>query len=539
MLRRPDVDEVKEYGRALGFDLTALEARMIQSRMMDTIAALEAFDEMRVEERRPRLAFTDRDPGSRPSDDEDPLGVFIRRCRVKGADTGPLRGKTVGLKDHIAVAGVPLTFSSHMMDGYIPDFDATVVTRLLAAGATITGKLKLEEFSWGGPGLSGVGDYGRPLNPHDHAHVTGGSSSGSGAAVAGGCVDIALGGDQGGSIRLPAAWCGVVGLMPTHGLVPHTGVFGLEPTIDYVGPMARTVDDVAVALECLAGRDGLDPRQADVPPTLPRYTDALARGVKGLRIGLLDEGFGVPGGDRAVDDAVREAVRALERLGAQVDRVSVPLHTRALPALLPIYLEGGKRMYDTNFGGSFAKTYYPASLISIFGRLKQTHAREFSPNLKLNLLQGHYLQQQYGGRLYAKAQNVRPTFVAQYDRVLARVDLLAMPTIPMTAPRWQAPRDYEDALELTMLGGTRSLDLGPVIANTCPFNYTGHPAISIPCAKLGGLPVGLMLVARHFGEETLLQAAAAFQRAVDWAALISTPATAGAAEASRSRTDQA
>jgi amidase len=523
MLRRPDVDEVMGYGRALGFDLTALEARMIQARMVDTVAALEAFDEMRVAEHRLPLRITERDPGHRPSADEDPLGAFIRTCRVKGADTGPLRGKTVGLKDHVAVAGVPLTFSSHMMDGYVPDFDATIVTRLLDAGATIVGKLKMEEFSWGGPGLSGVGDYGRPLNPHRRDHVTGGSSSGSGAAVAGGLVDIAIGGDQGGSIRLPAAWCGVVGLMPTHGLVPHSGVFGLEPTIDYVGPMARTVDDVALALSCLAGRDGFDPRQADVPARLPGYTDALSRGVAGLRIGLLQEGFGVPGGDPAVDEAVMEAVGTLERAGARVERVSVPLHTKALHALLPIYLEGGKRMYDTNFGGSFARTYYPTSLISIFGRLKQSHAREFSPNLKLNLLQGHYLQQHYGGRLYAKAQNVRPTFVAQYDRVFAGVDVLAMPTIPLTAPRWQEPRDYEDALELTMLGGERSLDLGPVIANTCPFNYTGHPAISVPCAKLGGLPVGLMLVAPHFREDTLFRAAAAHQGAVNWAELIRTP----------------
>jgi len=291
--------------------------------------------------------------------------------------------------------------------------------------------------------------------------------------------------------------------------------------------MARTVEEIAVSLQVMAGRDGLDPRQADVPATLPPYPAALARGVKGLRIGLLDEGFGVPGGDRAVDEAVMEAVRILERAGARVERVSVPLHTQALPALLPIYLEGGKRMYDTHFGGTGAKTYYPSSLISIFGRLKQSHAREFSPNLKLNLLQGYYLQRNYGGRLYAKAQNVRPTFVAQYDRVFAGVDVLVMPTIPMTAPRWQEPRDHEDAMELTMLGGKRSLDLGPVIANTCPFNYTGHPAISVPCAKIGGLPVGLMLVAPYFREDTLIQAAAAYQQSVDWADLISTPRAGG------------
>jgi len=519
MLRRPDVDEVMGYGRALGFDLTPTEARIMQSRMMETIDALEAFNELRIEESRPPLQFTDRDPGRRPTEEEDPLNVFIHMCRIEGAAQGPLRGKTIGLKDHISVAGVPLTFSSHLMDGYIPDFDATIVTRVLAAGATITGKLKMEEFSWGGPGLSGVGDYGRPLNPHNHAHVTGASSSGSAAAVAGGYVDIAFGGDQGGSIRLPAAWCGIVGLMPTHGLVPHSGVFGLEPTIDYVGPMARTVDEVATVLECVAGPDGVDPRQANVPQRLPRYTEALSRGVKGLRIGILDEGFDVQGGERDVDESVTEAIHTLERAGARTQRVSVPLHTKALLGLLPIYLEGGKRMYDTNFGGSFARTYYPSSLISIFGRLKQTHGREFSPNLKLNLMQGHYLQLHYSGRLYAKAQNVRATFVAQYDRVFAGVDLLAMPTVPIKAPRWRAPRDHEDALELTILGGRRGLDLGPVIANTCPFNYTGHPAISIPCGKSDGLPIGLMLVAPHFREDVLLQAAHAYQQLVDWPAL--------------------
>lgn len=521
MFSRPDVDEVMGYGRALGFDLTPTEARIMQSRMMDTIDALEAFRELRVPEQRPPLRFTDRDPGYRPDEAEDPLNVFIRKCRIEGAAEGPLAGKTIGLKDHISVAGVPLTFSSHLMDGFVPDFDATIVTRLLDAGATITGKLNMEEFSWGGPGLSGVGDYGRPLNPHRPEHVTGASSSGSAAAVAGGYVDIAFGGDQGGSIRLPAAWCGIVGLMPTHGLVSHSGVFGLEPTIDYVGPMARTVEEVATALQCVAGADGSDPRQAHVPASLPRYSEALSRGAQGLRIGVLDEGFGIEGGDPDVDEAVRQAIHVLERAGARTRRVSVPLHGKALLGLLPIYLEGGKRMYDTNFGGSFAKTYYPSSLISIFGRLKQSHGREFSPNLKLNLIQGYYLQLHDGGRLYAKAQNVRPGFVAQYDRVFGDVDVLAMPTIPVKAPRWREPRDHEDALELTILGGARGLNLGPVIANTCPFNYTGHPAISIPCAKSDGLPIGMMLVAPYFREDLLFQAASAYQQSVDWAALTS------------------
>jgi amidase len=292
--------------------------------------------------------------------------------------------------------------------------------------------------------------------------------------------------------------------------------------------MARTVEDVAVSLQCLAGRDGLDPRQADVPASLPAYTDALSRGVKGLRIGVLDEGFGVPGGDRAVDEAVMEAVHALERAGARVERVSVPLHTKALPALLPIYLEGGKRMYDTNFGGSFAKSYYPSSLISIFGRLKQSHAREFSPNLKLNLLQGYYLQRNYGGRLYAKAPEraadvrgpVRPRLRRRgraghahdsHDRAaLARPARLRGRARADHAGRHAEPRP------------------GPGDRQHVSVQLHGHPAISVPCAKLDGMPVGLMLVAPYFREDALLQAAAAYQQSVDWATLLATPAPRGA-----------
>ena len=206
MLPRPSIEDVIEYGRALGLALSQAEARSMQSRMLEHISSFETFHELRIEEEQLPLDITDRDPGYRPTQDEDPLNAFIRKCWVEGAAEGPLKGKTIGLKDHISVAGIPLTLGSHFMDGYIPDFDASIVTRLLAAGATIVGKMNMEDFSSGGPGLSGIGDFGRPLNPHNPDHVTGGSSSGSAAAVAGGLVDIAFGGDQGGSIRLPAAW---------------------------------------------------------------------------------------------------------------------------------------------------------------------------------------------------------------------------------------------------------------------------------------------------------------------------------------------
>ena len=516
MFPRPSVEDVIGYGEALGLALTQAEARSMQSRMLDHIAVLETFHELRIEEQHLPLDVTDRDPGYRPTEQEDPLNVFIRKCWVAGAAEGPLKGKTIGLKDHISVAGVPLTLGSHFMDGYTPDFDATITTRLLAAGGTIVGKMNMEDFSFGGPGLSGIGDFGRPLNPHNPAHVTGGSSSGSAAAVAAGLVDIAFGGDQGGSIRLPAAWSGTLGLMATHGLIPHTGVFGLDPSIDYVGPLTRTVEDLAAVLACVAGPDGYDPRQMHLPAQLPNYTQALTRGVDGISIGILSEGFGFPGSEADVEQTVREALATLESAGVQLTSVSVPLHEKAMLALLPIFFEGGKHMFDTNLGGTFAKTYYPSSMISTFGRFKQSHGHELPLNYKLNLMVGDYLTRFTHGRLYAKAQNVRPTFVKQYNEALAQVDVLAMPTLPMKAPVHHASDNYEDAIERTLFGGELGMDLGLVVRNTAPFNLTGHPAISIPCGKVDGLPIGLMLVAPYFREDLLLQIAATYQHAVDW-----------------------
>ena len=173
-------------------------------------------------------------------------------------------------------------------------------------------------------------------------------------------------------------------------------------------------------------------------------------------------------------------------------------------------------MFDTNFGGAFAKTYYPSSLITTMGRFKQSHGHELGLNLKLFLIAGHYFEKFAQGRLYAKAHNARPTFVKQYDAVFKHVDVLAMPTVPMKAPKFEEPKDYEEAIERTLFGGKLGADLGAMSRNTMPFNYTGHPAISIPCGKSAGLPIGLMLVAPYFREDTLLQTACAYEHAVDW-----------------------
>jgi amidase len=515
-LQRLETEDVVNAAGKLGIHLTPTEATIFTDRMQQQVRDMEDFLELRVEEHRPPLRHFERDPGYRPTEAEDPLNLFIRKCNVKGAATGPLAGRTIGLKDHIAVAGVPMTLGSHFMDGYTPDFDATVVTRLLDAGATIVGKTNMEDFSFGGPGVAGVGDFGRPLNPHNHDHVTGGSSSGSGAGVASGQIDIAFGGDQGGSIRIPASWSGCVGLKATHGLIPHSGVFGLEQSVDYVGPMTRTIEDLALVLQCVAGADGYDPRQARVPEKLPDYVGALDQDIAGLKIGVLSEGFGLAGSEEDVESMVRAALAVLETKGADLEGVSVPHHRNAARAIPPIFLEGARAGFDTNFGAAFGDAFFPQSFMMAFGRAKRSHSHEMPLNFKLILLAGTYAQERMNGRLYAKAYAMRPAITAQYSEAFRKVDIIALPTCATKAHRYKLPSDFSDAIDRTMFGGKLGQSVETLAANTSPFNYTGFPAISIPCGISEGLPVGLQLVAPHFREDLLIKVAHAYQRAVDW-----------------------
>jgi amidase len=515
-LQRPEADEIVDLADSLGIHLTGAEARIFTDRMKRQLDSLEEFLELRIEEERPPLRHLERDPGRRPTAPEDPLNAFIRKCVVKGAERGPLAGRTIGLKDHIAVAGVPMSNGSYFLDGYTPDFDATVVTRLLDAGATIVGKMNMEDFSFGGPGVAGVGDFGRPLNPHNPDHVTGGSSSGAAAAVVAGYIDIALGGDQGGSIRIPAAWSGCVGLKATHGLIPHSGVFGLEASVDYVGPMTRTIEDTATVLQCIAGRDGFDPRQASVPAKLPDYVGALGKEIAGVKVGLLAEGFNLPGGSSEVEDVVNRAIGVLKSLGADLIPVSVPLHKMAWLAMGPIFVEGARAGFDSNFSAAFGGAFMPSSFMAAFGRSKRSHSHELPLNFKLILLAGVYAHERLSGKLYAKSYATRPTITAQYRKAFEEVDLLVMPTCPITAPTYETPKDHLDAIDLTMFGGGRGFDIRLLGSNTSAFNFTGHPAISIPCGNVNGLPVGLQLVAPHFREDVLIRVAHAFQRSVDW-----------------------
>ncbi len=235
-----------------------------------------------------------------------------------------------------ATAGVPMSCGSLFLDGYVPDRDATIVTRILDAGAEIVAKLNMDDMAFSGSGDSSA--FGPVRNPHDHEHLSGGSSGGSGAALYYDDIDLTIGGDQGGSIRIPASFCGVVGLKPTHGLVPYTDILGIDPTIDHIGPMARSAADAALLLEVIA-----DPVPADSDPGGARtgaYTAALGKGVAGLKIGVVKEGFGWEASEADVDQAVRRAVDTLGGAGARVEEISIPIHRRAARFLSGVTAEG-------------------------------------------------------------------------------------------------------------------------------------------------------------------------------------------------------
>ena len=505
MFAMPDAAQLVELAASLNLHLSRGDAELYLPFIRDAMRELDTFVQSRTDEAAPPRLFPERGPGHRPSLTEDRYQAWLWKCAIGGQDRGVLAGKTVSLKDHISVAGIPQVFTSQAMEGLIPDVDATVVSRVLSAGGKIVGKHMMDGF---------MGDYGKPLNPHNPARITGGSSSGSGAALAAGEVDISFGGDQGGSIRQPAAYCGVVGLKPTFGLVSHFAVgFAAEPSVDHVGPMARTVADVAAALQAVAGYDDNDPRQRrGVPETIDTLTD-LDGGVRGLRIGILEEGFADPI-EPGVAAGVMAAVSTLEKLGAEISRISVPQHAQIDGVYAALVFEGARTIHDTGFFGIGAKTYYPASIITAIDRMWREHGDMLPPRTKLNHLVAELSRRNYHGGVYAKAHNVRPAYVAAFDRALAKVDVLAMPTVRNIAPLVEAePTDPTAAIEANL---RRNWMLMPIGYNTKPTNYTGHPALAVPCGKVDGMPISLQLVGNFLADPLLLRVAHAYQKAVDW-----------------------
>jgi amidase len=508
MFAMPDASQLVSLAASLNLDLGPTEAELYLPLILDSLRDLDAFVQSRADDAPPARLFPERGPGYRPSLTEDRYQAWLWKCAIGGAERGLLSGKSVSFKDHVSVAGIPQVFTSQLMEGFIPDVDATVVSRVLGEGATVVGKHMMNGF---------MGDYGKPVNPHNPDRITGGSSSGSGAALAAGEVDISFGGDQGGSIRLPAAYCGVVGLKPTFGLVSHFAVgFGAEPSVDHVGPMARTAQDVASALQAVAGYDDYDPRQhRGIPQSIDALSD-LDGGVKGLRIGILEEGFADPI-EPDVAAGVLEAVATLEKLGAEVTKISIPQHAQIDSVYAALVYEGARAIFDVGFYGIGAKTYYPASIITAIDRMWRDNADMMQPRTKLNHLIAELSRRNFHGAVYAKAHNVRPSYVAAFDRALAEVDVLALPTVRTIAPRVEAdPTDPVEAIEANL---RRNWMLMSTAYNTKPTNYTGHPAVAVPCGKVDGMPISLQLVGRFLDDPLLLRVAYAYQKAVDWDAI--------------------
>jgi amidase len=500
-LRPPDKDEVTALARSYGMNPSDTELETYTLLVGGVLSSYDAVEELYA-------GIAPQPPadrsGTRPEEADNPLGAWYVRTEIHGADDGPLAGKTVAVKDNTAVAGVPMMNGSHTLEGFVPSRDATVVSRLLEGGATVTGKAVCEDLCFSGGSHTSV--TGPVRNPWDPSRTTGGSSSGSGALVAAGEVDLAVGGDQGGSIRMPAAFCGIVGHKPTHGLVPYTGAFPIEMTLDHLGPMTRTVADAAAMLDVIAGRDGLDPRQpANLVPE--QYAAALGGDVAGMRVGVVAQGFGWEElSEPGVDETVRTAAGRLRELGIEVVDVDLPWHRHALHVWNVIATDGATiQMVEGNGYGHNWEGLYDPELIAYYGRQRREVADRWSPTVTLVALAGRWSIEQAQTRHYAMAQNLAFEVRRQYDQALADVDLLLMPTVPMVAPPIAAP---DDPLEVRV---ARALEM---IVNCAPFDVSGHPATSVPAGLSDGLPVGMMLIGKRFADATCLKVAHAFEQLV-------------------------
>jgi amidase len=501
-IRRPSKEDLKDIGVRHHLHLTEAELDDYYEIVRGVMDSYDVLDQI-PDPVRP-LTEAIRQVGARPEPEDDPFNGIVRLCSVKAveAGSGALAGKAIGLKDTICIAGLPMTCASRLLWDYTPDSDATVVKRLLEAGGHITHILSTDDFGFAGTGHTS--GYGPAMNPVNPKHHPGGSSSGSAIAISEGLVDLTLGGDQGGSVRIPAAWSGIVGLKPSHGLIPYTGIVGFDLSIDHIGPMTKDVADTALMLSVLAGKDDtcIDPRQ---PTTVaPQdYMAALDGGAKGLKIAVVEESFGHEGvSTREVDSAVREAAERLKALGAEVENVSIPYHRRGVPIWNAVAIEGatdnlyhGGHVYQT-------KGHYNPRFMTHLARAVQTNGGDFSPSAKMGILVGHYMREQYQGAFYARAQNIARVLSSEYDKVLATHDILLMPTTPQQAHALLPSVEID-----RMTYVTNALNM---VHNTAPINLTGHPSISVPCRGVSGLPVGLMLTGRWMDDATVLRAANAY-----------------------------
>ena len=396
-----------------------------------------------------------------------------------GRYRGPLHGVPLALKDLYYVKGIRNTSGSRLYDDFVPDYDCTIAARFREAGAILLGKLNLHQFAYGPTGENP--DYGHMHNPWNPERMAGGSSGGSGSAAASGQCTLTMGSDTGGSVRIPAALCGLAGLKPTYGRLSRYGLTPLSWCLDHPGLMTRTVEDCALVMNAVAGYDPKDPASADVP--VPDYAAALTRDIVGLRVGVPREYFEYPL-DPQVEAATRKAIDTLRELGASVTEVSWPMYRYAM---------------------AISNTILMAEATAYHSKVIRASGPQLDPMVRIRLEAGAFIS----AADYVQAQRARSLFIRESRELLEEVDLLVGPTEPITAPTIGDAR--------VQIGDTVVGAIAALTQYTRPFNLNGFPAITVPCGFSGdGLPIGLQLAGRPFDEETVLRAAHAYEQATEW-----------------------
>ena len=426
------------------------------------------------------------------------LNCFITEETIEGDADGPLAGTTVAVKDNISTAGVRTTCGSEMLADYVPPYSATVVDRLIEAGATVVGKTNMDEFGMGT--TTETSAFGPTRNPADPERVPGGSSGGSAAAVAAGEADVALGSDTGGSVRCPAAFCGVVGIKPTYGLVSRYGLVAYANSLEQIGPIAGTVEEAAAVLDVIAGpdpNDGTTRELSDVEDVDPAagYAAAADGDVDGLTVGVPTELF--DGADERVVETVEDALDDLAARGAETTEISLPSVEHAVQAYYVIAMseassnlarfDGVRYGHRADADGNWNETF------------AETREEGFGAEVKRRILLGTYaLSAGYHDKYYAKAQDARAWVRQDFEDAFADVDVIASPTMPVLP--FELGESLDDPLRMYLAD-----------ANTTPVNLANLPAISVPAGEADGLPVGLQLVGPKFDEATVIRAASAVE----------------------------
>ncbi|SFF27616.1 aspartyl/glutamyl-tRNA(Asn/Gln) amidotransferase subunit A [Paenibacillus catalpae] len=415
----------------------------------------------------------------------------------EGGERGLLFGLPAGVKDNIVTEGLLTTCASQFLSNYNPIYDATTVSKLKSAQSVTIGKLNMDEFAMGGSNENS--SYYPTRNPWNPEYVPGGSSGGSAASVAAGQVYFSLGSDTGGSIRQPAAYCGIVGLKPTYGLVSRFGLVAFASSLDQIGPLTKNVEDSAYVLQAIAGYDEKDSTSANV--NIPDYTSALTGDVKGLRIGVPREYLG-EGIDPKVKEAVMQALKTFESMGATWEEVSLP-HTEYAIATYYLLASSEASSNLARFDGVRygVRADNPDNLIDLY---RKSRSQGFGPEVKRRIMLGTYaLSSGYYDAYYLKAQKVRTLIKQDFDNVFNQYDIIIGPTAPTTA--FKIGEQVGDPL---------TMYLNDIC--TIPVSLAGIPAISVPCGTADGMPIGLQIIGKAFDESTVLRAAHAFEQQTEF-----------------------